>query len=1340
MSYKFNPLIAMGFDIDNDTGGGTGGQVDSVVGGTDIAVDNTDPINPIVSFDGVLPTALSELSDDSTHRLVTDTEKSTWNAKQDALTAGTDYLTPLAIATAYEPKKGSDDNYVTDAEKIVIGNTSNTNTGDQDLSGLQPLDDQLTSIAGLVPGVEGKMITSDGLGGYQISTPNDVRSYLNVEDGAEANTVDSVNSKTGAVSLDADDISDSVTTNKFTNATDISRLANTSGSNTGDQDISGIATNAGDISDLETNKADKTNVLELDNTTPFTPDAEYEPATKKYVDDNAGGGAVDSVNGETGTVVLKAENIDVETLGTPTYTTIQDYLNQHNSSGFSMGGEITDAGSGQINVAAGTGFIRATNSGTAELLSFDWSASNGISLTDDMTNYVYVDYNSGTPVVGVETTKTANGRSKFYLGKVFREDTDLHILEAGQNTTEPLKRTQQRLNSVFGEIQRASGMLLSAVGTRQIAISAGVYFAGLTRVVSSAFDSTATDFEYYYLLNGVWTEVDADTISNTQYNDVSTPGSESLATLSNNNYGVHWVYMDVNGTCLVVYGQGDYAKLSDAEAAEPPQVSYGHIADMSILVGRVIIEKSATSFDLVQSAFGQTYSSSVVTDHGDLAGLSNDDHTQYLLASSATDRTTFENNWTDLTDSGASTLHYHASDRDRANHTGTQAASTISDFDTEVSNNSDVAANTSARHDAVTVTDSTEIDFTLTGQDITASLKSGSIDETKLDTSVNDSLDLADSAIQSGDLAAVATSGSYSDLSDTPTIPTALADLSDDATHRVVTDTEKSTWNAKQDALIADTDYLTPGTASSTYEPIRGGDDNYVTDAQLTIIGNTSGTNSGDNAVNSLYSSLTQYTDEMAQDAVGGMVDSSLTYTDGTPELKVTNPVSPETVGFTITAGTTPKTLTVALDASVSGTNTGDQDLSAYVETAGDTMTGPLIIAGSTDAVQSIVRGNSSQTTNIAEWQDSSSTVLMSLDELGRLGIGTDTPTYKLHVKETGSNNPELTIESGDSGSRATFTLIGHDTSNDGDFMVLTFRTDQTDFVYSCYDASTTTFHETFSFNYLTDIFDLVGNTIVSSYGGYGTVSSEKAIWIFHNDDSGATGESEIGYVASFRSTKAYGDGKQVRFSAIRESDWAGEIGMGLFTSENSSTTTEKVRISASGDVGIGTITPSEKLDVNGNIVADDITSEGDLFVDGNIKQTGTADHITITAGTNKLVKISVLRQEDTSNTYDNKSVVLTGWGVISASASGFVSETVTFGITFDSIPITIVNACGWGSTSSSFGGRTWSNASEAARVHGKADSLSTTSFRAMVSYGDGSNLSSSGYYYYTWIAIGVLA
>lgn len=47
-----------------------------------------------------------------------------------------------------------------------------------------------------------------------------------------------------------------------------------------------------------------------------------------------------------------------------------------------------------------------------------------------------------------------------------------------------------------------------------------------------------------------------------------------------------------------------------------------------------------------------------------------------------------------LTSSADTNLHFHAADRNRQNHTGTQAASTISDFDTEVANNTAVTANT----------------------------------------------------------------------------------------------------------------------------------------------------------------------------------------------------------------------------------------------------------------------------------------------------------------------------------------------------------------------------------------------------------------------------------------------------------------------------------------------------------------------------------------------------------------------------------------------------------------------------------------------------------------------
>jgi hypothetical protein len=66
-------------------------------------------------------------------------------------------------------------------------------------------------------------ITSVGSG--SIITTTERNKLSGIETGAEVNTVDSVNGATGTVVLDADDIDDTSTTNKFTNQTDIDKLA-----------------------------------------------------------------------------------------------------------------------------------------------------------------------------------------------------------------------------------------------------------------------------------------------------------------------------------------------------------------------------------------------------------------------------------------------------------------------------------------------------------------------------------------------------------------------------------------------------------------------------------------------------------------------------------------------------------------------------------------------------------------------------------------------------------------------------------------------------------------------------------------------------------------------------------------------------------------------------------------------------------------------------------------------------------------------------------------------------------------------------------------------------------
>ncbi len=214
------------------------------------------------------------------------------------------------------------------------------------------------------------------------------------------------------------------------------------------------------------------------------------------------------------------------------------------------------------------------------------------------------------------------------------------------------------------------------------------------------------------------------------------------------------------------------------------------------------------------------------------------------------------------------------------------------------------------------------------------------------------------------------TEHSYNSLTDKPTIPDQLSDLTDDTTHRLVTDTEKGTWNGKQDALtfgIADTNKVQINAADvqdndyakftasglegrnyaevlsdigaaaashshSIYMPKDGSED---FGGVVGYSGTFTLANDNDlvtkKYVDDAITAGGGYTDEMAQDAVGAMIDSTLTYTDGTPLLTISNPVTPQATGFTITAGTTPKTLTVSDTASVTGTNTGDQDLSVLV-------------------------------------------------------------------------------------------------------------------------------------------------------------------------------------------------------------------------------------------------------------------------------------------------------------------------------------------------------------------------------------------------------------------------
>jgi hypothetical protein len=70
----------------------------------------------IISDRWFLPSKLSDLADDSTHRTVTDAEKITWNAKEDASNKSNDIATDASSTTKYPSVKAIKDY----ADSLVI--------------------------------------------------------------------------------------------------------------------------------------------------------------------------------------------------------------------------------------------------------------------------------------------------------------------------------------------------------------------------------------------------------------------------------------------------------------------------------------------------------------------------------------------------------------------------------------------------------------------------------------------------------------------------------------------------------------------------------------------------------------------------------------------------------------------------------------------------------------------------------------------------------------------------------------------------------------------------------------------------------------------------------------------------------------------------------------------------------------------------------------------------------------------------------------------------------------------------------------------------------------------
>lgn len=290
---------------------------------------------------------------------------------------------------------------------------------------------------------------------------------------------------------------------------------------------------------------------------------------------------------------------------------------------------FVDNGDGTINIGTGTAFVRSSNSPTANLYHFNFAGQNNIALTNNSNNWVYLDYNAGSPAISVSTTKSTDFHSKVLLGQVYRKSTVLHKAQyARQVVGDHSSIMSQAMQDAmpFMRSMENGGGILTETGTRKVAVSAFNGWHGLQAVSIPSIDTnTSGSFSYYYN-RAAWVEVTAQTqFSNSQWDNAGT-----LTALTAGYYRCDWVYRETDGDLVLIYGNAEHATLASAKAELRPSTVPDELEGHAILVGKIITQQGATNSELVLSAWTDQLDSTDITSHGDLANLTADDHLQYL--------------------------------------------------------------------------------------------------------------------------------------------------------------------------------------------------------------------------------------------------------------------------------------------------------------------------------------------------------------------------------------------------------------------------------------------------------------------------------------------------------------------------------------------------------------------------------------------------------------------------------------------------------------------------------------------------------------------------------------
>jgi len=313
---------------------------------------------------------------------------------------------------------------------------------------------------------------------------------------------------------------------------------------------------------------------------------------------------------------------------------LNHFFKDMTSAGRLTGGTITNPSGTLIVVEAGEGLLRDLDDDHSQVRAYEWAESGTINVPTDSIMYFGVDLNGGSPIV-VNSTVYMNWDldTSFPLGQAINQAGEIYILNnpwwVGDGLTNIIERFQAE-----GWLERddnIGGLMLGYTGTRNPTMTAGTLWSRLVEHEIPEFTAPADTFDYYYRDGaGSYTKnSDQNNWSVTYWDD----GTGTLDTLGNNQYAVIWVWVNVaTEEIALMYPQAEYANSASAEAEEIPTYPAMWYKG-GVIIGRIIIQEGEDIPVEIQSAFTTTFTAAQAADHGNLAGLADDDHADYWSSS-----------------------------------------------------------------------------------------------------------------------------------------------------------------------------------------------------------------------------------------------------------------------------------------------------------------------------------------------------------------------------------------------------------------------------------------------------------------------------------------------------------------------------------------------------------------------------------------------------------------------------------------------------------------------------------------------------------------------------------